>query len=432
MSDSSNSQETQKQLKNLQGNTWKFYLYKALWGLSYGLFLPVLVLYFLYRGITLAGFMVLVSVLNFSQFAFEIPTGIVADKLSRKWSVFSGLVSFGISWLIILTTTNYPLQIFSFLGFGLGSALLSGADSALLYDSLKADGKEERFQKTLGNGISLQLLTTVLGTILCGIIVERTGLSAPLWASCGTVFLTSIVTFLFKEPSFLQEARGEEKTKSIMEGVTSYLIHLKESFLFLGRSRELIALIFMNVAIIRIFTLIDRPFAQPYLSSFGYDPGQISYFYAIFNGTAALFARYSDKVGKILGSSERRTISLIGVLGIVSLIIMVNAWMGSVVVVAIVGINTMKGLFEPFIQDSLNRRISSEKRASCLSIAQMGHSFLGLFLGPLFGYFADVFSLGRSLLIFGWTFAPLLLIGVIWSWKALGKVYEPEPVTRKM
>ncbi|HCR19587.1 MAG TPA: hypothetical protein DIU35_19090 [Candidatus Latescibacteria bacterium] len=426
----SSRREPEKQMENFLGNVWKFYVCKVLLGLSQGVVIPIVVLYFHDRGISLTGFMILMTVLNFSQFVLEVPTGIVADKFSRKWSVFSGFVIWSISLLIMLTTTNYPLLILSFVGFGLFSALLSGADTALLYDSLKTHRKEEKFQKTLGNGISLQLLAMVLGTISCGIIVDITGLSGTMWASFGTAILASIVTSLFKEPSFLDEVRAEEKTQSFTDGVSSYLLHLKESFQYIGRSRELIALIFINIVIFRICLFTDRPFAQPYLSSFEYSPVQISYFYTIFNGTAALFARYSDRVGKILGSSERRSISLIGALGTVSLVIMGNAWMGPLAVLAIVGIYLMKGLFEPFIQDGLNRRISSEKRASCLSISAMGNNFLGLFLGPFFGYLADVYSLGTSLLTFQWTFAPLLVVGVIWGWRVLGRIHEPEPTVR--
>ena len=116
---------------------------------------------------------------------------------------------------------------------------------------------------------------------------------------------------------------------------------------------------------------------------------------------------------------------MIVVLGVISLIVIVNAWTGPVAVVGFVGLNLMKGLFEPLIQDSLYRRISSEKRASCLSAAHMGINFLGFFLGPLFGFLADVYSLETSLTVVLWTFGPMLLVGMIWGWRVLGRRREP-------
>jgi MFS family permease len=126
-------------------------------------------------------------------------------------------------------------------------------------------------------------------------------------------------------------------------------------------------------------------------------------------------------VARLLGNRERNSLFLISALGIVSLVAMVHSGVGSVVVSAIVGIYLMKGLFEPFMQNSLNRRLDSAKRASCLSIARMGNNFLGIFLGPLFGYLADVSSLKSSLSIFQWMFVLLLVVCTVSGWRMLGQ-----------
>ncbi|MCP4406005.1 MAG: MFS transporter [bacterium] len=401
-------------------------MYKTLWGLGGGLMLPIIVLYFLARNFTLAEFMVLLSVLNLSVFVFEVPTGVVADKFSRKWSVCSGTFFMGVSVLIMLTTVNYPLLIVGFISWGLGESLVSGADSALLYDSLQAEGMAAAFQQSIGTAISLQLAATVSGTILCGIIVDRVGLRSPLSAGLGVILLAAIVTALFKEPPFLQADR-KEMDKTFNAQVSSYITHLQASFRFIGQSRELMALIFINIVILRLAFLTERPFAQPYLASFGYNPGHISYLHTLFYGSSALFAKYSHKLTTRMGDNERNSLSLVGLLGIVFLAIMVNAWSSSVVVAAMAGIYLMKGVFDPLMQDSLNRRVASEKRASCLSIAKMGNNFLGMFLGPLFGYLSDAFSLKLSLFIFQWMFGLLLTVSIIWGWKVLGRISEPEP-----
>ena len=112
---------------------------------------------------------------------------------------------------------------------------------------------------------------------------------------------------------------------------------------------------------------------------------QISYFHTIFYGISALFAKYSHTITKRVGGNEQYSLPLICLLAIVSLSSMVNAWAGVVGVVAISGIYLMKGIFTPLMEDSLNRRLTSEKRASCLSIVSMGHNVLGIFLGEAAG-----------------------------------------------
>jgi len=375
---------------------------------------------------TLAQFMVLMSVMNLSLVAFEVPTGIVADQFSRKGSVCSGTFFMGITVLATLSTVQYPLLVVAFALWGLGESLVSGADSALLYDSLKAERKEEAFQKTIGNAISLQLAAVVSGTVLCGIIVDRVGLEGPLWTCFASFLLATVVISRVQEPPFLVEARAQDPAPSFQAQWSSYGKHLGESLRFVVHSRALIALVFVNIVVLRLGNLTERPFAQPYLSSFGYDPELISYFFTIFYLITALSAKYSHTVARLLGNRERNSMLLIGLLGVVSLSFMVNATIGPVVVAAMVGIYLMRGLFEPLMQNSLNRRFTSEKRASCLSIAKMGNNFLGVFLGPLFGYLADVFSLPFSLSIFQWVFISLLLLCIVSGWRVLEQTVQLE------
>src|SRR3989344_5412334 len=96
----------------------------------------------------------------------EIPTVVVADKYGRKVSVALGALFFAIDLLIFGTTKNYYiLYLAEFLG-AMGFALISGADKALIYDSLiemkkKEEGKYylSRYEAagTLGILISLPL-----------------------------------------------------------------------------------------------------------------------------------------------------------------------------------------------------------------------------------------------------------------------------------
>ncbi|HCR16326.1 MAG TPA: hypothetical protein DIU35_02495 [Candidatus Latescibacteria bacterium] len=64
---------------------------------------------------------------------------------------------------------------------------------------------------------------------------------------------------------------------------------------------------------------------------------------------------------------------------------MVQTPTGVILVLALVGLNLVKGLAVPLIQTGLNHRLTSDKRASCLSMSKMAVNFLGIFLGPLFG-----------------------------------------------
>ena len=352
LSDQTGYQNGQNTPTKLPDYVWKFYAYRGLTGLAYGIYLPIWILLLLDRGLNMATIGLFSAVMNFSMFALEVPTGIVADKISRKWSVCLGLIFQGIFFLVIVTTTNNILVLVGgFISFGLGETLRSGADSALLYDSMKSDGREAAFHKTIGNSFSLLFLGMFSGNIFCGVIVRYAGLSGPYWAALIIFFLTATLPAMIKEPPLLEEARINEKALTFKDQASSYLAHLKTSFRFMGRSSQLIFLVFINLVIVRMFIQLLFYFSQPYLKSFAYSAEQISYFFAIFSVITALFAKFSAAIKKNLGGKERRALLLIILIGAVSLFLFVNAPIGLIVVLACIGLNLSQGLFLPFMQD---------------------------------------------------------------------------------
>ncbi|MFH1456127.1 MAG: hypothetical protein ABIF40_04200 [archaeon] len=75
-----------------KSNVWKMYLFKLL--ISFHFIGGVLVPFFLNWGqISFTQIMLLQSFFVFSTFALEIPTGAVADYLSRKLSIILGALT---------------------------------------------------------------------------------------------------------------------------------------------------------------------------------------------------------------------------------------------------------------------------------------------------------------------------------------------------
>ena len=69
-------------------------------------------------------------VLEIATVLFEIPTGVVADVYSRKWSIVLGYIIWGIGFLIQGLFTLYPVVLVSQLIWGLGFTFVSGAPEA--------------------------------------------------------------------------------------------------------------------------------------------------------------------------------------------------------------------------------------------------------------------------------------------------------------
>ncbi len=413
--------ESAANLESLRGNVRKFYVYRLVSGLSAYVWLPVALLYFADRGVSVTEFMVLWSLFSVAVLVFEIPTGVVADRFSRKWSLVAGVTLSAIALFVFLSTSNFPLLAMGYLIFGLGYALTSGADSALLYDSLKASGQEDSFRRVIGTALTWQLSGQVAGPLITGVVVGIGGMSWALLAGLLFNLLSAPVAASLIDPPTLDVARPPES--SIRSKLAGNLRHLKTSLGIVARNRQLLAIVAIGAVIFDFTEITKRPFIQPYLVSFGFSAGHIGYLYSLFVAAAAVVAKVSHRLDEAFGSDERKLITITMAVGVGGLLALVNAtatWMAVAAVFVMFSLDW--GLREPLIQTSLNRRVPSEHRAACLSIVNMTFSFVTIFTGPFFGFLVDAHSLRVGLTVFQFTFAPLLLAAVLLAWITLRPV----------
>lgn len=82
--------------------------------------------------------MVIVGVvLQFFCVIFEIPTGIVADSYSRKYSIIIGFIMTGIGFLIEGFMPNFIFLLIAQAIWGIGSTFISGSLQAWIVDEEK-------------------------------------------------------------------------------------------------------------------------------------------------------------------------------------------------------------------------------------------------------------------------------------------------------
>jgi hypothetical protein len=87
------------------------------------------------------------------------------------------------------------------------------------------------------------------------------------------------------------------------------------------------------------------------------------------------------------------------------------------------------GPFHPLLDDYVNKRIPSDKRATVLSIKNMVNSLLFMTLSPLIGYLVDLYSLTIALLLMG---SVLVVVSFVFffSWsEQRGGFSDPSTLT---
>lgn len=113
-------------------------------------------------GILLATWMI-VSVLA------EVPTGIIADKMSKKWSLVLGHVLQLATFTTWLLFPNFSGYLIGFILWGIGEAFISGAFQAYLYESLD-DKNKKSFGKIYSRSNAFTMLAYAAGSLVAFII----------------------------------------------------------------------------------------------------------------------------------------------------------------------------------------------------------------------------------------------------------------------
>ncbi|MEX2366763.1 MAG: MFS transporter, partial [Pseudohongiellaceae bacterium] len=120
---------------------------KAIYGLaffhSFLVIVPVIVPFFMSKGLSLADIFYLQAVYATTIVLLEAPSGYLADVFGRRFALVIGSVMHGTGYLMLNFSTDFAGLIFFEITVGVASSLLSGADLAVLYDTQKALEEED-------------------------------------------------------------------------------------------------------------------------------------------------------------------------------------------------------------------------------------------------------------------------------------------------
>jgi len=133
--------------------------------------------------------------------AFEAPTGIMADTVSRKWSIVVAHLVMGAGMLATGLLTSFPALILTQMLWGLGWTFSSGAEVAWLTDELD---QPDRVAGVLAASARWEQLGASCGIVGFGALAWATNLSTPIVASgLAMVILGLFVAVRFTEDGFV-------------------------------------------------------------------------------------------------------------------------------------------------------------------------------------------------------------------------------------
>lgn len=131
--------------------------------------IPIWIVYYQTK-ITLVEVSLLAAIQYAGQLFWELPTGAFADLYGRKASVIIGYLLWAISTVLVIIAPGFGLIALAAIIGGLAESLLSGSLEALVYDSHKQDGTEEKFAKVMALDNILFQFGLILGTVTGGFL----------------------------------------------------------------------------------------------------------------------------------------------------------------------------------------------------------------------------------------------------------------------
>lgn len=366
--------------RNIRLYKWHMLLQEPLlWG-------PILITSIMHLGhMSLSEIYVMEAIVILGIVVLEIPSGALADIIGRKKTVFFGIAFFslGVLWFALI---HNPLDVWGANILSMvACALCSGADSSLLYDSLKDVGRENEYKKIHGGALGNRLLLVATCSLFTGFLADI-HLRLPLILSVPGVMISAILVLFMVEP---------QQTKKF--AVKEQLRLIKISVLFVTNHKRLKWIIGF-LTLIAVASKIWFFTYNPYFENVHLDIKYFGLLFFLMNIVAWFFSKYSYLIEKKI--SDQNTIILM-ILLVACPIIFMGTVVTKLSVSMVVIQNVVRGLSIPFFSEFTHRHLNSENRATVMSIQSAVVSLTQFVALTVFGFLLDLYSLPVCLQILG-------------------------------
>ncbi len=261
--------------------------------------IPVIVLVYVQKGITVGDFFLIQGIFRLAAFLFEIPSGYMSDCLSRKRVMIAGGIFSLAGFATIAIAYGFWALVLGEALLGIASALFSGTLEAYTYDLLKRNNTQKQFLKEYGGIHSIATAATLIASVLGGFLFARIGANGILWlevlfAAC------AIFAFLFL-PELLEVRRIVKHKDAFVDALSITTTTLKNPKL-----RNLIVFPSLFAA----FTIVMFWALQPIMEDATVPVAVFGVFTSLNQLSSMFFSKYAYKICEKLGEIKVSIISI--------------------------------------------------------------------------------------------------------------------------
>lgn len=335
------------------------------------------------------------SVYHIVSLFCEVPSGMAADLLGRRKTLLSGGV---------LTVTCNLLMAFApnlftiCLAMGLNAlamTMFSGTFTALVYDSLKTEGREDEYIQVSANSSQISMLANAIGS-LASLLKRFLGFAGFYLLSAAFEGVSTAALALMEEP--IVTAAQANREKHALRTLPEQFRQLVRDSLHVLHTCPMAGKLIASSALISVPSYLTKMFLQQRLVELGW-PTELLFLPLLLGGLACVAG---TEIGRRVNCrSMRRLYTACALLcGVGTLLVgAAPAWGG------ILGMMLVQGVLEVYLlheSQKLNDAIPSDQRATLISVDGMAYSLLMIPASPLVGAVGDAFGqAGAGLALLG-------------------------------
>lgn len=379
-------------MKTLHGNIPKLYVFSFL---QMTLF-PMAIITLFWKdhiGLTLTQILLLQSVFSLATLVLEYPTGYISDRLGYRAALTVASLLGIIGWGIYTVADTFGDVLLAEILLGISLSFISGSDSALLYETLRGEGKEQLYSRFQGRMTGFAQSGEAVGALFAGVFYAAAPL-LPFFLQVGVWIAALSVTRLMAETP--RESAPPPRS------------HLAEAFrtaryAFFDNS-HLRSILLLNT-LLGIASFYPVWLIQPYMQQSGVPLGWFGPVWAGANLTVAFGAISSHRAHNWLADR-----------GMTALFVLLVAagYLGLGVIGGIWGflfyylLTIMRGLRGPMMLTHTQTESPSANRAAILSLQSFSFRLFFVFTGPLVGKLADTVGVRQTFHYLFYAFLALL------------------------
>lgn len=337
------------------------------------------------------------TVLETSIFFFEIPTGVVADVYSRRWSMIIGMVLVGAGFILEGAVPVFGWIVLAQVLWGVGYTFTSGAGDAWIADEIG----EERAGQAYMRGAQAGQVGALLGI---GASIALASIHVQVAVIGGGVCFVLLGIFLLLT---MTEKGFHAVAKQDRDSLTDLFQTFKTGFALVRRSPMLISIMLISLLYGMFSEGFDRLWTPHLLEAFTFPEAvdlEPVIWFGIINAVGLFLAMGAiEIVNRRIDTQNYRTV-------IVALVIVHLLTMAGVLVFALTDrfslalaalwmMVMVRRMYSPLLTVWLNPLLKPGVRATVLSMRGQMDSFGQMGGGPILGAIATIRSIPYALIV---------------------------------